>query len=152
MGNVPHGDCLALIQQADFVCVPSLYESGCYPVWEAFCLGKAVCASDVTMLPHQVRDVGLLFNPHDPSDIAKAIQLLHQDQKLRDYLGDKAKRLIADQYYSAQKTALGYHRAFVNTLVRLGKLSREYWREDDPAPALDQGVVPPRFEWRGLLK
>ncbi len=152
LGNIPHKDCYALIQQADFVCVPSLYESGCYPIWEAFCLGKAVCASDVTMIPYQVRDAGLLFNPHDPTDIAKAIELLYKDQKLRDYLGDKARRLLDDPYYSPAKTPRGYHRAFVNSLVRLGKLSREFWIEDDPAPPLDRGPKPPIFEWRSLLK
>jgi len=152
LGNVPHKEVYALIQQADFVCVPSLYEGGCYTVWEAFCLGKAVAASDVTMIPYQVRDVGLLFNPHDPADIAQVIQLLHQDQKLRDYLGNKAKKLLDDPYYSSEKTPLGYHRAFVNSLVRLGKLSRECWIEDDPAPPLDRGPRPQKFEWRGLLK
>jgi glycosyltransferase involved in cell wall biosynthesis len=152
LGNVPHKEVYALIQQADFVCVPTLYEAGCYPIWEAFCLGKAVCASDVTMIPYQVRDVGLLFNPQDPTDIAKAIALLYKDQKLRDYLGDKARRLLDDPYYSPQKTPLGYHRAFVNSLVRLGKLSREFWIEEDPAPALDRRPWPPRFQWRELLK
>jgi len=152
LGNVPHKESYALIQQADFVCVPSLYEGGCYTIWEAFCLGKAVAASDVTMIPYQVRDVGLLFNPRDPTDIAKAIELLYKDQKLRDYLGDKARRLLDGSCYSPEKTPLGYHRAFVNSLVRLGKLSREFWIEDDPAPALDRGPRPPRFEWRELLK
>ncbi len=152
LGNVPHKESCALIQQADFVCMPSLYESGCYPIWEAFCLGKAVCASDVTMIPYQVRDAGILFDPRDPKDIAKAIELLCKDRKLRDCLGDKAKKLLDGPRYSPEKTALGYHRAFVNSLVRLGKLSREFLIEDDPAPALDQGPMPPRFQWRELLK
>jgi len=152
LGNVPHLQTYALIQQADFMCIPTFYEAGCYPVWEAFCLAKAVACSEVTMMPYQIRDAGLLFNPDDPSDIARAIRLLHQDQELRDCLGNKAKKLIDQPYYSPEKTPLGYHRAFVNTLVRLGKLPREFRIEDDPAPPLDRGPKPPKFEWRHLSK
>ncbi len=151
IGNVTHVESLALIDQADFLCMPSLYEAGCYSIWEAFICGKAVAGSEVTMIPHQVRDAGLLFNPYDPSDIAKAITLLHLDRKLRADLGKKARELINDEYYRPEKTVLGYHRAFVNTLVNLGKLAPESRIQDDPAPALDRQARPPKFEWRHLL-
>lgn len=141
----------ALMQGADFVCVPTLYEAGCYPVWEAVKLGKAIACSDVTMIPYQIRDAGLLFNPNDPGDIAKAIQLLCKDKELKNYLGNRAKTLAESSFYSSEKTALGYHRAFIHSLIRLGKLAKELWIEADPAPPLDRGPRPPRFEWRSLL-
>jgi glycosyltransferase involved in cell wall biosynthesis len=109
LGNIPHKESYALIQQADFVCVPTLYEAGCYSIWEACCFGKAVACSEVTMIPYQIRDAGLLFNPQDPSDIAQAIQLLHRDRQLRDDLGKKARELIDNPYYLPEKTPLGYH-------------------------------------------
>lgn len=152
LGNIPHKESLALIQQADFLCMPSLYEAGCYSIWEACCFAKAVACSEITMIPYQIRDAGLLFNPRDPSDIARAIQLLHEDRQLRDFLGKKARELIGNPYYSPMKTALGYHRAFVNTLVRLGKLSQDFWIEEDPSPPLDRGPKPPEFQWRHLVK
>jgi len=150
-GCLPYPEVLALEKQADFFCIPTLYEAGCYPVWEACFFGKAVAASDVTMIPYQIQDTGILFNPYDVDDIAKAITLLWKDKDLRDYLGQKAKSLINNPYYSHERMAQGYHRAFVNTLVRLGRLSKEYWIEEDPAPVLDKKSWVPKFAWRKLV-
>ncbi len=147
-GCLPSQEVYALMQGAEFVCIPSLYEAGCYPIWEACQLGKAVACSDVTMIPYQIQDAGLLFNPDDPDDIADAIELLWKNQELKSYLGHKAKALIDNPFYSSQKMALGYHRQFIHCLIRLGKLPKELWINEDPAPALDRGPLPPRFEWR----
>lgn len=140
----------ALIRGADFVCVPSFYEAGCYPIWEAFILGKTVAASEVTMIPYQVRDAGLLFDPFDPDDIACAIRLLWENAQLRDQLGQKARDLIKSEYCSEQKTAWGYHRIFVNTLIDSGRLSAQYRINEDPAAPLDRGPAPAKFAWRQL--
>ena len=143
-----HGGIYALEQGADFFCIPTLYEAGCIPFWEAAQLGKAAACSDVTMIPYQMRDAGLLFNPADPQDIAKAIRLLWEDENLRNYLGNKAKAMINNPLYSFERTAQGYHRAFVHALIRLGKLPKELWIEEDPVPPLDRGPVPEKFSWR----
>lgn len=150
-GCLPYPELYALERGADFFCIPTLYEAGCYPIWEAGYFGKAVAASDVTMIPYQLQDAGILFNPSDPDEIAQAIELLWKDKELRDYLGQKAKALLDNPLYSQERMAQGYHRAFVNTLVRLGKLPKEFWIEKDPAPPLDRGLLPQRFEWRSLL-
>lgn len=147
-GCLASSEIYALLQGADFVVIPTIYEAGCYPIWEACHFGKAVACSDVTMIPYQIQDAGLLFNPHEPDDIAGAIGLLWKNQELKSYLGHKAKALIDHPFYSAEKMALGYHRQFIHCLIRLGKLPKELWINEDPAPVLDRGALPLRFEWR----
>ena len=148
-GNIPLAELVALERGAEFFCVPTLYEAGSYPVWEAFALGRAVACSDVTALPHQVGDAGILFNPYDDEDIARAIEALWTNRELRARLAEKGSQRARDPSVSRERMGLGYHRAFVNCLVRLGRLPSSAYVREDPAPPIDRGPKPPRFEWRG---
>ena len=150
LGSVPYQELYALEKEAEFFCVPSFYEAGCYPIWEACQFGKAVACSNVTMIPYQIQDAGILFDPNDTHEIAQAIRLLWKDDTLRQKLGRKAKTLVENPLYSSRRMALGYHRAFVNTLIRLGRISAQHKIDEDPASPLDRFLNPPRFEWENL--
>jgi glycosyltransferase involved in cell wall biosynthesis len=53
---------------------------------EAMACGCAVASSNVTSLPEQVGDAGLLFDPTDVSSMAEAMRLLAADEALRKTL------------------------------------------------------------------
>lgn len=53
--------------------IATLFESISIPVYEAFSVGTAVCASNVVALPEQVGDAGLLFDPQSTDDITEKI-------------------------------------------------------------------------------
>ncbi len=73
----------SLYRLARFLVFPTLFEGGGMPVFEAFAAGVAVACSDVTCLPKQVGDAGLLFDPREPSSIAEAMLRLWNDDALR---------------------------------------------------------------------
>jgi len=64
-----------LINDADALIHPSLYEGLPNVICEAFACGKPVLASNVCEIPRLVEDGqrGFLFNPYDATDIAKVI-------------------------------------------------------------------------------
>ncbi len=64
----------ALLAGALALVMPSLYEGFGFPVLEAMHCGAPVIASRTSSLPELVGDAGLLVNPLDVSDIARAMQ------------------------------------------------------------------------------
>ena len=82
--------------------MPTLFESVSLPIWEAFYLGAPVVSSNVCALPEQVRDAGLLFNPHDIEDMAEKIYKIWNDESLRKELVNKGyeriKNLTLENY------------------------------------------------------
>jgi glycosyltransferase involved in cell wall biosynthesis len=85
----------ALYSRATVVVIPTTFESISIPVYEAFLLGVAVCASNVTALPEQVGDAGLLFDPYSISDMADKIKLLVGNAALRSHLISRGTAKIA---------------------------------------------------------
>jgi glycosyltransferase involved in cell wall biosynthesis len=63
--------------------MPSLFEAESLPVWEAFAAGIPVLCSDVTSMPDQIGNAGLLFNPFDASDLAEKIANIWNDNSLQ---------------------------------------------------------------------
>lgn len=80
LGYVNYDALLGIYILSEMLVVPTLFESVSLPIYEAFWLGVPVCASNVVALPEQVGDAGLLFDPHDPKDIArKTIEMIEND-------------------------------------------------------------------------
>lgn len=95
IGYVETSELAALYRCAVVVAIPTLFESISIPVYEAFCVGTAVCASDVVALPEQVGDAGLLFDPHSTNDIAEKICALLTNPELRGRLIEQGLRKVA---------------------------------------------------------
>ena len=87
LGYLETVELAAVYRMATVVVVPTLFESISIPIYEAFCLGRPVCASRVVGLPEQVRDAGLLFDPESVEDMAEKMTALLEDTDLRDRLG-----------------------------------------------------------------
>lgn len=86
LGYVELAELAAVYRGATVVAIPTLFESISLPVYEAFSLGAAVCASNVVALPEQIGDAGLLFDPLSVDDIAAKICDLLANPTLRHQL------------------------------------------------------------------
>jgi glycosyltransferase involved in cell wall biosynthesis len=103
LGYRPQAEIEALTAAAVAMVVPTLFEAASFPVWEAFRLGTPVACSNVTALPRQVGDCGLLFDPHRAEAIADAIGTLWEDPLRRTQLAELGHARVAE--FSWQRTA-----------------------------------------------
>lgn len=76
---LPQSDVLALLQSAQALLFPSLYEGFGLPVVEAFAAQTPVICSNSTSLPEVAGDAALLVDPLDEQDIARGMQELLAD-------------------------------------------------------------------------
>jgi alpha-1,3-rhamnosyl/mannosyltransferase len=86
-GYVSEGDLPALYTGALCFAYPSYYEGFGLPPLEAMRCGTAVLTGNRTSLPEVVGDAGLLVDPFDTGDIARALARLIEDPALRAELG-----------------------------------------------------------------
>jgi glycosyltransferase involved in cell wall biosynthesis len=81
--DVPNADLPGLYSAAGVLATPSFYEGFGLPALEAMTFGTPVVVSDRASLPEVVGDAGLLVNPDDPEDIARALGRALNDEALR---------------------------------------------------------------------
>lgn len=93
--------------------LPSFEEGFGLPVLEAMARDVPVACSRLTSLPEVVGDAALLFDPHDPADIAACIDRLLADGALRASLRERgAARCAAHSWRAtARATLASYRRA-----------------------------------------
>jgi glycosyltransferase involved in cell wall biosynthesis len=103
LGFVTPLELRCLYQLARCVVIPTKYEAGSFPLWEAFLSGVPAACSNVTSLPVQAGDAALIFDPDQPEEIADAIMRLWKDESLRQKLIDRGYQNVAR--YSWQLTA-----------------------------------------------
>jgi glycosyltransferase involved in cell wall biosynthesis len=65
---------------------PSLCEGFGLPIKEAMAQGVPVCASNKSSLPEIAGEAALYFDPESAPDIARAMEILLQDQALQQQL------------------------------------------------------------------
>lgn len=94
LGYVDYEDIPYLYQMAKMLVMPTLFESVSIPIYEAFALGVPVCCSNVVALPEQVGDAALVFDPHDPADMAEKMLQILQDELLAAELVAKGKQRV----------------------------------------------------------
>lgn len=121
LGFIDTADLWTLYAMCRAVVVPSKFEAASGPVWEAFVADAPVASSNVTSLPLQVGDAGLLFDPNRPTEIADAIERLWRDPDLRSKLISRGRERV--QHFSWDKTALHF-RAYYRSLAGIN-LSEE---------------------------
>ncbi len=83
LGRVDRLTLTALYREAFATVMPSLYEQGSFPVYEALVSGCPVACSDIPSLREQCAVMGdamLYFNPEDPCDIARAVVAIRDDR------------------------------------------------------------------------
>ena len=83
LGIVPEEDLIGLYKNARLVVIPTLYEAGSGPLYEAMRYGIPVICSNVTSLPETIGNEDFIFNPNDSDEILKKIKLGLFDEEFR---------------------------------------------------------------------
>lgn len=96
VGFVAPVDLQALYALARCVVIPTLFEAGSFPLWEAFQNGVPAICSTVTSLPRQAGDAALLFDPLDPRAIAAALERVWDDEALRAKLVERGRARVRE--------------------------------------------------------
>lgn len=88
-GHVPDSDLPALYSLAEAFVLPSLLEGFGLPVLEAMSCGAPVVAANTSSLPEVVGSAGLLADPRDPAELARALARVIGDPALRRELRER---------------------------------------------------------------
>ena len=102
-GYIDEPDKGALYSESVALIYASLYEGFGFPVIEAMICGTAVIASNTSSLPELVGDAGLLVDPNDVADIARAMRQLSEDSDLRNRMINRGRQRAKD--FSWERTA-----------------------------------------------
>ncbi|MDO8457028.1 MAG: glycosyltransferase family 1 protein [Burkholderiaceae bacterium] len=100
---VPRQDLFALLQSAQALVFPSLYEGFGLPVLEGFASGIPVITSNTTSLPEVTGDAALLVNPESIDEISQAMQQMIEQPEVRASLISKG--LMQAEKFTWQQTA-----------------------------------------------
>jgi glycosyltransferase involved in cell wall biosynthesis len=88
-GFMGDNDLPVLMNGADLLAFPSLYEGFGIPPLEAMACGTPVIASNTSSIPEVVGDAALLFDPYNVEEMANAIYRALTDERLRNELRQK---------------------------------------------------------------
>lgn len=109
LGYVSDADIDALIRGAALVVAPSLYEAGSGPALDAWAGGAPVAFSDIPPFKEHLEFLGteaFVFDPHDPADMADAIQRALDDPVGTRAMAERSRDAIAR--YGWSEVAAGY--------------------------------------------
>jgi glycosyltransferase involved in cell wall biosynthesis len=138
-GFVSDEELAALYNGSVFYVHPSRYEGFGVPVLEALQCGKAVVASRASALPEVVGDAGLLVDPDEPEELARAMLRLLQDARLRESLEERA--IVRAARFTPEALAEPTRRAYDRAVARFRSRARRprlaLWT---PLPPLPSGV------------
>jgi len=86
----------AYVSSADIITLPFKLVLSDVPlsILEAMALGKVVISTNVDGIPEILKDKGLVVEPNNPKELADAILLALEDDKLRKELGESARRYM----------------------------------------------------------
>jgi glycosyltransferase involved in cell wall biosynthesis len=110
LGFLSETELRCVYRRAQFLVLPSLFEADSCPIHEAWSEGIPVASSNLTALPDQVGDAGLLFDAKDVSAIAQALEKMATDADLRGELVARGHRRVKDFDWS--RTARAYRAVY----------------------------------------
>lgn len=114
-GVVPESELTWLYRHTALVTIPTEYEAGSFPLFEAISIGAPVICSDVTSLPETIGDRRFVFGARDVEALTALIRrMISDDDFRRDNLANnrlQAARLLrvdaASPIYETYARALG---------------------------------------------
>jgi glycosyltransferase involved in cell wall biosynthesis len=94
LGRVATDDLIGLYHLATSMILPSQHESWSIPVMEAMACGCPVACSNVTSLPEEVGDAGILFDPLDQNAMTQVMLGLASDAELRQQFVERGRERV----------------------------------------------------------
>lgn len=110
LGFVSDAKLAELYQTCLFFVLPSIYEGFGYPVAEAMSYGAPIAASNSSSLREIVGHAAVLFDPHDEESIARSLNELLSNTKLRISLSKQG--LVRSKDFTWKK----YYETLIKTL------------------------------------
>ncbi len=83
LGIVPEEDLIGLYRTASLVVIPTLYEAGSGPLYEAMRYSSPVICSNVTSLPDTMGNDNFIFDPNSIDEFVSLIRKMLTDDNLR---------------------------------------------------------------------
>jgi glycosyltransferase involved in cell wall biosynthesis len=102
-GFVSDAELLQLYNACDCFVFPSFYEGFGLPILEAMACGCAVTCSSTSAMPEVAEGAGLLFDPRNPTSIARAIADVLLDSELRQRIQSRGLQRAA--HFNWRKSA-----------------------------------------------
>ncbi|MDP6756714.1 MAG: glycosyltransferase family 1 protein [Chloroflexota bacterium] len=96
LGGLPTEQVAHLMKAAEALIMAGFYEGFGLPALEAMACGTPVLAAEAGALPEVVGDVGLLFDPNDPAELAGLMRRVGEEPGLRERLGAEATALASE--------------------------------------------------------
>jgi glycosyltransferase involved in cell wall biosynthesis len=113
LGFITDAELKWMYEHASVYVFPSFSEGFGLPALEAMVHGVPVASSNATCLPEVCGNAALYFDPHSPADMAKKIDQLLTDSKLRESMVQKGHKQVAkfSWRHMAQETLVVYKNA-----------------------------------------
>lgn len=118
LGFVSDDDLLQIYNACECFVFPSYYEGFGIPILEAMACGRAVACANTSAMPEVADGAGLLFDPHQPDEITRAMRDILIDPELR-----------------ARMERLGLQRAAGFTWLKTAQKTLEVYEEVAGSPA-----------------
>jgi glycosyltransferase involved in cell wall biosynthesis len=102
-GFVSDVDLVQLYNACDCFVFPSFYEGFGLPILEAMACGREVACSNTYAMPEVAEGAGLLFDPRNPTSIARAVADILLDKELRERIESRGLQRAA--HFNWRKSA-----------------------------------------------
>lgn len=112
LGVVSQEDLSGLYKNTKLVVIPTLYEAGSGPLFEAMQLNVPVICSNVTSLPETIDNEDFIFDPLSPIDISQKIEKCIFDDSFINYNIENSKRVINNLKSGS------FHQNFIDTFKK----------------------------------
>ena len=94
LGIVPEDDLIGLYKNAELVVIPTLYEAGSGPLYEAMKYKVPVICANTTSLPETVSNAKYIFNPTDVNELSELIiKMINDENEKRENVSNSEKRM-----------------------------------------------------------
>jgi len=118
LGIIPESDLIGLYKNTSLVVIPTLYEAGSGPLYEAMRYGAPVICSNVTSLPETMGKDEFIFDPTDINEMSKLIN------RMLTNIDFKNENLQNSKMRMEKFIILNYGDNFLRTFNQLDKKQR----------------------------